>query len=73
MKWPTRPWKDLQWTRKDLETTYNKEETTWNNPQQDTTYNDLNLPTTNQKKMQNNRQQVAFEIILQYGANGSLL
>ena len=50
--------------KKQPETTYNK---------QDTTYNDLNLPTVSQKKMQNNRQQGDFQIILQHGANDSLL
>ena len=50
--------------KKQPETTYNK---------QDTTYNDLNLPTVSQKKTQNNRQQADFQIILQHGANYSLL
>ena len=34
MKQPIRTWKDLQRTRDDLETIYNKQEMTWNNPQQ---------------------------------------
>ena len=66
------------------ETTYNDQEMTWNDLQQarndlkwpktsKTTYNDLNIPTTSKEKMQNDQQQADFQIILQYGANSSLL
>ena len=67
-------WNDLQrgrnslkWStssKKQLETTHNK---------LDTIYNDLNKPTTRKEKMRNDQQQADFQIILQYGANGSLL
>ena len=71
-------------TRNDLqrpEKTCNKQETTWKQPttskkrletthkEEDTTYNDLNLPTTSKKKTRNDQQQADFEIILQYGGN----
>ena len=74
-------WNDLQWP----ENTYSEQETTWKRPtmskkrpktthnELDTTYNDPNLPTTSKKKTWNNQQQPDFEIILQYGAVGSLL
>ena len=52
--------------------TYNKQKTSWNNPQPDTTSNNPNLPTS-KKKALNNQQQADFEIILQYGAISSLL
>ena len=73
-------WNNLQGP----ETTYIKQETTWSNLYQ--ARNDLKQPTTSKKqpkwaeptnneqnKMQNNQQQVDFEIILQYEAIGSLL
>ena len=55
------------------ETTCNEQETTWNNSQRVTIYNDLNTPTTSKEKTRNDQQQANFQIILQYGANGSLL
>ena len=64
--------------------TYNEQEMTWNNLQQ--ARNDLKWLTMSKtqptmiwtyqqraKKMQNHQQQGDFEIILQYGAIGSLL
>ena len=68
-----------------LEKTCNKQKTTWKQPttskkqpetthdKYDTTYNDLNLPTASKKETWNNKQQADFQIILQYGANVSLL
>ena len=41
--------------------------------EKEATYNDLNIPTTSKGKMRNNQEQTDFQIILQYGANGSLL
>ena len=60
-------WNDLQrptTSKKRPETTHNEK---------NTTYNDPNLPTTSKKKMRKDQQQADFEIILQYGAIGSLL
>ena len=70
-------WNDM----KRPETTCKKQETTWNELQQ--TRNDLERLTTSskqpeptnnkQKKTRNDQQQQDFEIVLQYGAIGSLL
>ena len=64
-------------TRDDLqqpETTYNEQETTWNDPQR--VRQNLERPKSTyngQENTQNDQQQIDFEIILQYGAIGSLL
>ena len=63
-------WNDLQRPEK----TYNKQETTWNDLQQ--LRNNQQWPENicnEQKKTRNDQQQADFQIILQYGANGSLL
>ena len=57
-----------------METTYNKQETTWNNPQLVRHNLQRPEPTYNkQKKALNDQQHADFEIILQYRAIGSLL
>ena len=63
------------------ETTFSEPEMTWNNLQrpetthneQDTAYSDLNLPTTSKRWCETTKKKADFEIILQYGAIGSLL
>ena len=61
-------------SKKRPEASYNKQETTWNVSQPVRHNLQWPEPTYNkQKKMRNDQQQADFEIILQYGAIGSLL
>ena len=77
LKWPTTTWNKQETTwnkiqrsttsKKWPETTYNEQETTWNNLQW--VRHNLQWP----EHTYNKQQQASFQVILQYGANGSLL
>ena len=65
---------DLQRAKNDLKSpTASKKGPEMTQNELDTIYNDLNIPTTSKEKTRNDQQQADFQIILQYGANSSLI